>query len=607
MPYIKVEDFSGIVPRTGPTQIEANQAQTALNVKLQSRELRSWADPVLEYVPTTPNVQTIYRIDSPSGQKYWLEWATDVDMVPGPVADINEFRYYYTGDGAPKKTNYALATTNGTGTRPFPDAWLYMGVPAPTGAATLAASSGAAPNETRAYVYTYVSTFGTVKEESAPSPAATVVVSTSGGATVTVSGFTAAPTTGYNITHRRIYRTITGATNVVYSFVAEIPIATTSYVDSLSVTQLGSELPSLYWTPPPAGLKGLVAMPNGILAAFEGNQIYFSEPYYPHAWPDIYALTVDYPIVGLGVYETTLVVLTTKFPYLISGVSPASMTQQKLPIPQPCVSKKSIASDQYGVLYASPNGLVSLGSGSQDVVTVPLYTRDEWQALQPETMVGMIYNNMYMGFYSPDGILRTGLVLSRGDIPPLINLDFPARSVFVDRSTSDIFAVDNANNTVYQLDASPINFTTFEWLSKKFVMPNPTNFGAIKVQADFGFMDDLDAYNAYVAYVEAINAALFVGNAGNVEGQMNTGLINQFSFNGSLLLDIPTLGTTRYITVIIYADGQQIWEGDILNQEPLRLPALQKGYVYEIRISGNTPTRMVAVASSIGELRQIAP
>lgn len=604
MPFIKVEDFSGIVPRTGPTQIEANQAQKALNVKLQSRELRSWAEPVLDFTPTTPNVQTIYRIDSPSGLKYWLEWAADVDMVPGPVADVNEFRYYYTGDGAPKKTNYALATTSGTGTQPYPDAWLYMGVPAPVAAPTLSASSSTAPTETRAYVYTYVSTFGTVKEESAPSPAQTVSVSTVAGTTVTVSGFSAAPTTGYNITHRRIYRTITGATNVVYSFVAEIPLATTSYVDSLTVDQLGSELPSLYWTPPPANLQGLVAMPNGILAGFIGNQIYFSEPYYPHAWPDIYSLTVDYQIVGLGVYETTLVVLTTRFPYLISGVSPASMTQQKLPIPQPCVSKKSIASDQYGVLYASPNGLVSLGSGTQDVVTVPLYTRDEWQLLNPETIVGTIYNNMYMGFYLPDGGTRTGFVLSRGDIPPLVNLDFPARSVFVDRSISDVFAVSNTDNKVYKLDASTLNFTTFEWLSKKFVMPNPLNFGAMKVQANFTFMDDLAAYNAYVNALKAANAALF---AGNVQGQFNSGYINQYEFNGSLLVNIPPLGATRFITVILYADGVQIFQKDILNQEPFRLPALQKGYVYEIRISGNTPTRMVALASSIGELRELAP
>lgn len=605
MPYIKVEDFSGTVPRTGPTQIEANQAQLARNVKLQSRELRSWSLPVLEYVPTTPNVETIYRIDSPSGEKYWLEWATDVDVVQGPVADVNEFRYYYTGDGLPKKTNYALATTSGTGVRPFPDAWLYMGVPAPTAAPTLSPSSTAPTVETRAYVYTNVSTFGSVKEESGPSPAATVTV-TNTGATVTVSAFSAVPTTNYNITHRRIYRTITGASTVTYSFVAEIPVATTSYVDSLTVTQLGSELPSLFWEPPPNDLKGLVAMPNGILAGFKGNQVWFSEPYYPHAWPAQYMLTVDFNIVGLGVYQQTLVVLTTSVPYLISGVSPISMSQQKLPIPQPCVSKKSIASDQFGVLYASPNGLVSLGSGTQDVVTTPLYTRDEWQELNPHTLVGMIYNNMYLGFYTQVTTTRA-LVLSRGDIPPLVELDFPARSVFVDRSTADIFAVSNLDNKVYQLDASEINFTTYEWLSKKFTMPNPTNFGAIKVGADYSFMSDIDAYIAYVDEIKAINAELFLDYAGNVEGQLNTNYINELSFNGSLLIDIPEEGTTRYITVIVYADGQQIWTADILSQEPLRLPAMQKGYVYEIRVSGNTPVRMVAMASSIGELRMLAP
>ena len=603
MPYIKLEDFSGIVPRTGPTQIDPNQAQLAKNVKLQSKELRSWAQPLLEYTPTTADPHTIYRIDSPSGDKYWLEWHEDVDVVPGPVADIDEFRYYYTGDGAPKKTNWALATTSGTGTRPFPDAWLYMGVPAPTAAPTLVASSSSGTVETRSYVYTNISTFGSVKEESGPSPAANVTVTTS-GATVTVSGFSAVPTTNYNITHRRIYRTIIGASSVIFSFVAEIPVGTTSYVDSKTVAQLGSELPSLYWEPPPVDIKGLVAMPNGILAAFRGNQVWLSEPYYPHAWPSNYMLTVDYQIVGLGVYEDTLVVLTTKFPYLITGVSPTAMTQRKLPLPQPCVSKKSIASDQFGVLYASSNGLVSIGVGTQDVVTVPLYTRDEWQKLNPFTMVGMIYNNMYMGFYTADGA-RKAIVLSRGDIPPLIELDFPARSVFVDRSTTDIYAISEVDSKVYHLDASLVNFTTYEWLSKKFVMPSPTNFAAIKVQADYTFMGNIQAYIQYVLSIIAQNQAIFDANGGKVGGVINSGYFNQFSFNGSLLKDIPEQGTNRFVTVIIYADDKQVWAGDILSQEPLRLPALQKGYVYEIRISGNTPVRMVAIASSINELRQL--
>jgi hypothetical protein len=604
MPYIKLEDFSGIIPRTGPTQLEANQAQLANNVKLQSRELRSWKEPLLAFAPTTPNVQTIYRIDSPTGDKYWLEWGTDVDMVPGPVADIDEYRYYYTGDGAPKKTNFALATGSGVGAYPYPRSWLYMGVPNPTGAPTLVKTGGTGTVfENRAYVYTYISTFGTVKEESGPSPAATIDT-VEPDATVTISGFTAAPTTGYNITHRRIYRTIVGATTVTYNFVAEIPIATTSYADTLSVTELGGELPSLFWSPPPSDLKGLVAMPNGILVGFKGNQIWFSEPYYPHAWPENYMLTVDYPIVGLGVYQQTLVVLTTRYPYLISGVSPSSMSQQKLPIPHPCMSKRSIASDQYGVLYASPSGLVSLGSGSQDVVTVPLYTHDEWTQLNPSTMIGMIYNNLYMGFYI-SGTIDKAIVIARGDIPPLISLDFAAQAVFVDRSTSDIFAVSRLDNKIYQLDTNPVNNTVYEWLSKKFVLPNPTNFAAVKVQADYGYMDDIDAYNELVASLIAYNEALYLATGGNVGGEMNGEELNFYTMNGSLLKDIPIIGTSRYINLIIYADGEQIFTADVLTQEPIRMPAYQKGYVYEIRISGNTPVRMVAMASSIGELRQV--
>lgn len=603
MPYIKLEDFSGIVPRTGPTQIDANQAQLANNVKLQSRELRSWAQPALVYTPGLTSPQTIYRIDSPGGEKYWLEWGVEVDMVSGPVADIDEFRYYYTGDGAPKKTNYDLATTGGVGTKPYPNSWLYLGVPAPTVAPTLVASSTAGTTETRAYVYTNISSFGDVKEESAPSPAGTVNVSNT-GATVTVSAFSAAPTTGYNITHRRIYRTITGASTVTYSFVAEIPVGTTSYVDGLTVTQLGSELPSLYWNTPPADLKGLVAMPNGILAGFIGNQVWFSEPYYPHAWPEGYMLTVDDPIVGLGVFQTTLVVLTTRYPVLISGVSPTSMSQQKLPIPQPCVSKLSIASDQYGVLYASPNGLVSIGSGNQDVVTIPLYTRDEWQELNPSSMIGMIYNNMYLGFYTAAGGSKS-IVLSRGDIPPLCILDFDAQCVFVDRSTADIYAVKKSDKFLYQLDASEVNFTTYEWLSKKFVMPNPVNFGAMKVQADFAFMDNIADYIAYVDALIAQNQALFTELGGAVGGSVNDDVINALTINGSLLADIPEQANFRNINIIVYADGKQIFEKGVLNQEPFRMPAHEKSYVYEIRVSGNTPVRMITMASSIGELRNV--
>ena len=214
MPYLKLEGFSGISPRTGPALLAPNQAQVAKNVKLQSGELRPWRKPLLAYTPGLTSPQTIYKLNGATSSA-WLEFAVDTDIVPSPVADVSDFRVYYTDGTAPKKTNWNLATTSGTGTKPFPNTSLNMGVPAPAAAPTLVKVGGSGTvHEDRAYVYTYISTFGSVLEESAPSPAGKIS-SVEPDAIVTVSAFSTAPTTaaGYNITAIRIYRSVTSATS----------------------------------------------------------------------------------------------------------------------------------------------------------------------------------------------------------------------------------------------------------------------------------------------------------------------------------------------------------------------------------------------------------
>ena len=753
MAFLKLQGFSGIVPRTGPTLLQNNQAQIADNVRLQSGELRSWRNPVFEYAPTTELVHTIYRMMGPEGDQYWLTWQNEVDVAESPIFDVDDARIYYTGDGVPKKTNSALATTNGGGVDPYPNDWYHMGVPAPTGAPTLTLSqplksisvtnqgsgytsapsvvfssgtavatakldatvsaitvlnggsgytkppvitatsaegagmtataimvggsvdsiivntggsgftdvpaitissvdgngSGAtaeahivghvstitlddpgsgystaptvtltggggvdataealfAPAESRAYVYTYVNQFGAVEEESAPSPAVLLENVSTTGSTVTISGFTAPPTSHYNITKKRIYRSVAGTADTVYLLVAEIPIAQASYADTKLAVDLGQSLPSLYWTPPPSDLQGIVALPNGFLAGFRANEVWFSEPFHPHAWPESYVITTETPVVGLGVYETTVVVTTKRNPYAVSGAHPAVMTQAKLPMVQPCVSKRSIASDQYGVVYASPNGLVCIGPGTQDIVTQQMYTREEWQALAPTTMLGMIYNNMYIGFHASTDII-SGIVILRGDNPPLVKLNFDARGVYVERSSGDIFAVSDYDNKIYQLDADPINNTIYEWKSKKFVLEQPANFGAFKVQADYGYMGDIEAYNQLVADIIAHNQALFSAAGEQPLATLNDIPLNDgWSLNGSILGDIPPFGDTRSVNVGIYAEGELIYQTGVKTQEPMRLPAGFKAYNWEVVLSGNTPVRSFVMASTISELRQI--
>lgn len=611
MPYLKLEGFSGISPRTGPALLQPNQAQVAKNVKLQSGELRPWRKPVSTYACGLSDTHSIYRLEnSNTGTSAWLEFAVDTDVVPSPVADVSDFRVYYTDGSAPKKTNWNLATTSGTGTKPFPNAAYNIGVPAPAAAPTLVKTGGSGTiHEDRAYVYTYISTFGSVLEESAPSPAGKIL-SVEPDATVTVSAFSTAPTTsaGYNITAIRIYRSVTSATSAVYLYVGTVTVtpstgvASGSFADTVLAANLGVSLPSLYYTPPPATLQGLIAMPNGILAGFTGNQVWFSEPYLPHAWPVSYMMTVGAPIVGLGVFGQTLVVCTTQNPYLITGSQPGAMTQEKVPLPEPCVSKKSITSDQFGVLYASPNGLVSIAPGTQDVISRALFTRDEWQSYTPSSMVGVIYQNMYIGFYQV-GSTKSALIIMRGDTPPLVTLDIAAQAIFVAKSTANVYYVSPIDNTIYQLDADPINNTYYEWMSKTFILPEPTNYAIAKVQADWTYIGDTTAYNALVASIVAANQALWTAGT-PLKSTVNSVAVNGMTVNGSILATIPPAAETRTVQALVYANHVLVAQAGFTGQEPVRLPAAQKDYIYEIRLTGNAPLRSFTMASSTTELRQ---
>lgn len=612
MPYLKLENFSGISPRTGPTLLAPNQAQVAKNVKLQSGELRPWRKAKFKYQPGLPDVLSIYRLENTNvGGTAWLEFGVDTDVVPGPVADTTEFRVYYTDGTAPKKTNWNLATTNGTGTKPFPNTAYNMGVPAPTVAPTLVKSGGSGTiHENRAYVYTYISTFGTVLEESAPSPAG-AISTVEPDAIVTVSGFGTAPiaSAGYNITAIRIYRSVTSATSAQYLYVGEVTVnpvtgtASGSFADNVAAANLGVAIPSLTYTPPPAGLKGLIAMPNGILAGFTGNQVWFSEPYLPHAWPVAYMMTVGAPIVGLGVFGQSLVVCTTQTPYILTGSQPGAMSQEKVPLPEPCVSKKSITSDQFGVLYASPNGLVSIAPGTQDVISRNLFTRDEWQSYVPANMVGVVYQNMYIAFYQA-GADKSALVIMRGDSPPLVTLEVSSQAVFVSRSSAEVFFVSPLDNAIYQLDADPVNNTYYEWVSKLFKLPEPTNFAVAKMHADWGFIQDTGAYNALVAAITAANQALWATGT-PLKSTLNSVTLAGMQLNGSVLATIPPKAEARVVQAFIYANDTLATTHAFTGPEPQRLPAGNKEYLYEVKLTGNAPVRSFSMATSIGELRQV--
>lgn len=232
--------------------------------------------------------------------------------------------------------------------------------------------------ESRAYVYTYVSDLGEEGPPSPPSDIVNVVV----GDPVTVGGFTAPPVDGRVITHRRIYRTNTGSETTEFQFVTEIPLATTQYVDTLDPSALGEVLPSETWEPPPSGLKGIVMLPNGAACGFDGKTLCFAEPGYPHAWPPEYRYTVDFDIVGIQVYGTSVLVATKGVPFVATGAHPRQMSVRRVTDQaHGCLSKRTVVSTPYGVVYTTPDGIVLVNENGVRNITESVLPPGKWKVL----------------------------------------------------------------------------------------------------------------------------------------------------------------------------------------------------------------------------------
>ena len=363
--------------------------------------------------------------------------------------------------------------------------------------------------EQRAYVVTHVTSIG---EESAPSPASDIIP-VAIGETATVSSFPAVPG-GYDITHRRIYRTNTGDDGTEFQFVAEQTIGATSFADTLDPSELGEVLPTESWLPPPSDLRGIVALPNGAMAGFSGKNLCFCEPGYPHAWPAEYRYPIDYDIVGIQVFGSSVFVGTTGNPYVFVGAHPRQMGGRRIPIAEPCLGRTSPTNIGDRVAYLSPNGIIAVSEDS-----VLNLTKDYWPVHLWRDLV--MTNSERSGFnvrgYWYDNILEltwawTGF---RGD--SFVSLTFSGDRIDVQNQgrTEFIGHVDGGTRTPHRLriplDSNVVvqklltqviqdNVTigigsgvgvywdgirNANWTSKRFVLPRPMNLAWARVDIDY--------------------------------------------------------------------------------------------------------------------------
>lgn len=595
---VRVHAFAGTAPRKSPHLLPESMAVAADNVRLTSGSLRALNSSAKSSAVITAGTKSIYSLGS-NLASVLLSWAADVDVARAPISD-SEYKIYYTDGTTPRKTNYSLATSGGA---PYPSAWYHMGTPAPTAAATLAGATTTTnlAAGTYSYVFTYVTQFGsTLLEESAPSPAQTVTLASPGQVTVT---FPSNPsTTDRNYVKKRIYR----GTSSTYVLVAEVPFTDASFVDTLSASAIpGTALPSLGWLPPPSDLQGICALPSGVLVGFRSNEIWFCEPGYPHAWPVKYMQALDSTIVAIKAFGNNVAVATLQYPYLGTGLYPDGFTFTKLPLLEPCVSKRSMASDEDGAIYASRNGLVTINLNNAEIVTRDLCTRQEFAAYTPDSMLGIVFEGRYYGFYTTPGATGStsaAIVVGKGESIGLKTVGISASAATIEPFTNQCFYVGSSDNLVYSLDPVGTVPMTYVWESKRFELPAPTNFSCFQVLG----AERTPADDAAAAATTAANAAIAAANvavlASGIQSELNSHELNGMSLNGSLMQD-PLPSYSTQVGVVVYAAGQAIYGGTVDTNKMYRLPGGFKAIGWRFRLTGQAEISGFEMATSANELK----
>jgi len=531
---IAVTVFAGEMPRVEDRLLETQNAVKAVNCDLRRGGLRPLRGP--GHVQDLENeAHTIFKHDVDG----WLSWPGAVSVIKSAVRDVDGEtpigQLLITGDreyptmhlaggevhrlGIPRPSRApAVSTREGAAflnTRVI--GWTatdLSGAPARYGDNTgqpvadgsntrVGAFSDGGPSaptstdsgisRSSAYCYTLIQRLagGVLEYESAPSPP-TDVFDVMDGDGVTLSDFDIPQLDGLTITAIRIYRTVGGEGSSNFRFVAEVGLYELEetggvYADSKIDADISSEvLQTTIWDAIPEEARGLIGTDNGIYAAFRGNELLVSEPFIPYAFPAAYALTTEDSIVALSHIDGTIVVLTEGRPYLARGGMPESLELVHLPIEQSCVSARSVATMPGGVVYASPDGLMLFTSNEQTLITSQTFTRDQWQELGPESIIGTIHDGAYIGFFAGT---NKGFMfhIGRADVVRL-ELDADVKVLALhhhSRGNAIYLSMQTKGGSgVWKFEAGkPLRYT---WRSKVFFTSALTGMSAARVDGDQG-------------------------------------------------------------------------------------------------------------------------
>lgn len=477
---ITITSPQGIAPRLNPRALQDTQAQVAQNCVLDLGDCRPLKAPV-QSTSLDASTKSVLSMES------WKEFDNYASAITSPVTGND--RYYWTDEsGGGHKAE-------GTGNAKD------LGVPQP-GAGPSTTKGGSQdsdePIRSSTYVYTRVTDWG---EESAPSQPSGIM-DIYDGEHVEFSGMDDGGSS--HVTHFRLYRAAGGESDSVYlavpyqknpgaveydednNIVYDIPKDELDDMqDGLRDVDLRVQLETDDWLEPPGDLKGLTDLGNGTMMAYSGQEVLFSALWAPYAWPMAYRYTLDHGVVGVGHIAGVPVAFTAYSTYLFDGSTPDSYQQRKISETQGCASSLSIVNTLQGVVFASRDGLCMAGTDGVQGLSLPVWTREQWNRMDLGSLVGTHFNERYYGFFKGG---NAGFIFPLNQQEQSVTefeLSQTIVNAYMDSDNEKLYVIlqDGSDVDLYEFDAGDNLQST--WRSKVFRVP-PVNLSSLKIVGESG-------------------------------------------------------------------------------------------------------------------------
>jgi len=387
-------------------------------------------------------------------------------------------------------------------------------------------------------------------EESAPSSPVMVELDELQG--VQISASYTPFTNGRPILGMNVYRTY--GTGSAFVLVNSAPVQS-PFDDTSTEPQTATTLETTDWDPPHANIKNLTYVGNGFFAGSVGKDLYFSEPYHPHAWP--YAMTFPQGIAGVESIEGGLLVTTYSGCYTVMGAHPEQMSQQVVTAEQAGISGRAMTRVGSNAIFVSNDGLVEVAGGRASIQSSQtLFTRKDWRdAYLPD------FQNLVLGAHD-------------GAIVGIVDPSYPSASSA--DAGSFIIRLDEAGGTYTRLDLGndkPLGCSLVPVVDAMYVGQG-TGF------SEFG----------------AGNPLNFIWAS------------RDFTFSAPTIFGAVIVGGKGALKVEVFGDGELIHTQDLPLDEYkegfFRLPAVGGKKVWKVRLSGTGTVRKFEMATSYGELKR---